>query len=119
MKKYLSQLGYKYTKKDDLGNKEFRLISTNLQNDEELSTLGNIRHIASSDWELSLTKYDVSLLDKKLIELYNLCSNMNCKDAFDSDYDNGKTYYLDSYLIEDNQEENRNVLTITFIIKGK
>lgn len=119
MKTFLSALGYKYaSKKDDLNNKEFRHVNTAVAVDDETSTMGNIRNTITSEWELSLNAYDVSLFDKKIIELYDLCKNMSCKDVFNSNYDNGKSYYLNSYDVTTEQEENRTLLNITFDIRG-
>lgn len=52
---YLKGLGYKYTTKDTLNDKEFRLLSETVEVDEELTTLGNMVTNTIKIYELFLS----------------------------------------------------------------
>ena len=119
MKKLFSNLGYKYTDKDDLSEKEFRHVNTSVTIDEETTTLNNIRDLVEAEYELSLKKYDVSLFTKKLRELFDASRSLSSKDVFDADYDNGKSYYVDNYSVTSTLEEDRTLLNIIFTIRGE
>lgn len=117
MKAFISNLGYNYTTNNDLTNKQFRFISANIDIDEETSCMGNVRDLITCEYQLSLNNYDVSLFHSKLDALYNATQNMTSKQALNSDFDNGKSYYLSTYSVTPEKNEDSTLLTLQFIIR--
>ena len=133
MKKYLQDFGYRFTERDDLNNKEFRFIDMEMQKDDEMSTLGNIRNLYVSVWEVSVNSLDINLLNTQIKTLYTSNLVLDYHALYPSlrlqsfnpeeliqvrELSNGEDYYLDNYTITSVAEENRTLLTITFTIRG-
>jgi len=114
MKKTLISLGYKFTDKDDLTNKQFSHITTDSEIDEEISILGNIRNVYMQIWQLSLDKADIESLVNQL-ESINFVSNNDA--LYPSIKTSSKSFYLFSYDVSLERQENRYLATITFNIK--
>lgn len=124
MKKYLQELGYKFTTKNDLKDRQFRHVNDDIEKDEELSVLGKTRHLISSEWELRLPNYDLikasnqisSIIDKShadpLFPSDNLYPSMNLFPSGD------EVYFISDYSITTENQEKSTLLNITFIIKG-
>ena len=121
MKTFIQGLGYKFTTNDDLTDRQFRNVDTNLEYDEELSTMGNPRHLITSVWQISLKDYNPVLFNNKLLDLYNSIGNMTSKEVFfyTKSTNNKGEFYLESYSVDTELEENRTLINLTFIIRGK
>ena len=120
MKTFIQDLGYKYTPNFDLVDRQFRHVDTSLEYDEELSTMGNPRHLITSVWQISLSNYNPVLFDNKLRELYKSIGSMTSKEVFfytKSTYENGE-FYLESYSVDTELEESRTLINLTFTIRG-
>ena len=151
MKTFIQDLGYKFTTNDDLTDRQFRNVDTNLEYDEELSTMGNPRHIIESVWQIALKNYNPILFNTRLLKMYDditkglfyyLCTssdnyllvgsddtvlsfnggkkNLTNKDVFyyDKSTNDKGEFYIESYSIDTEKEENRTLINLTFIIRG-
>lgn len=54
MRSYLKSQGYKYTKNETLGNREFREVGTLVEIDEDLSTFAEVAYLTTETYELFL-----------------------------------------------------------------
>lgn len=115
MKKYIIDLGYVYSDKDDVNDKEFTLVSSNIQDDEELTTMGNVRYILDYTYKLFLknSSYnEISFAEKmKLLKdsLY---------DKSLTPLDNNKIYYLDRFDNDVLKVENGYNIEMKFTLRG-
>lgn len=151
MKKFIQDLGYKYTDNNDLDNREFRHVDTNFEYDEELSTMGNPRHLITSEWQISLKDYNPVLFESRLRNMYDNIAKgvvyklltttdnylvtssddsiltfkgdrkkVTSKDVFyynKSMSDEGE-FFIESYSVDTEKDENRTLINLTFIIRG-
>lgn len=125
MIKYLRELGYKYVdSNDDPKNKQFVFVESNIEDDEELSVMGNPRFITTLTFILFLTKFDTIKFKKQIhdlkLRLYEepltpseiLAPNEGLAPS------DGEVYYLDEIETSQVKEENGYMITLNFIIRG-
>lgn len=115
MKKYLIDLGYVYSDKDDVNNKEFTLVSSNVQDDEELTTMGNVRYILGYTYKLFLntSSYNEVAFAEKMKLLKD-----SLYDKTLTSLDNNQIFYLDRFDNDVIKVENGYNIEMKFTLRG-
>ena len=123
MKKFIEKnLKLKFTKNDDLTDRQFTYIRTDTEVNEELSVLGNIRYTIVSEWKIFMSNYKEDIFKKNLSNMYNDIFNvpLSSNDVLypSNSFDTTKQYYLESYSMSTENTENGDEISLIFTIKG-
>ena len=123
MKKFIEKnLKLKFTKNDDLTDRQFTYIRTDTEVNEELSVLGNIRYTIVSEWKVFMSNYKEDIFKKNLSNMFNDIFNvpLSSNDVLypANSFDTTKQYYLESYSMSTENTENGDEISLIFTIKG-